>query len=224
MSKREKNPMVKVSSLGSLTGSRVNAFSRDLLNRTAATLWRPDGELLKADDPQLLAMMASFAAFRPADEIEGMIAAQAVALNAASMECLRRAMIPDQPAEYQGQMLKHGANLARAFTDMLDAVDRKRGKNRKQVFRVERVTVQAGGQAIVGSITSGPGGEGAHGAKAEGQPHGTPARLAHDVAVGTVLPALRRQEPGREAVPIAGNAREGPVQDARRRQHRGADG
>ena len=44
--------------------------------------------------------------------------------------------------------------MARAMTDMLDALDRKRGKG-PQVVRVERVVVHEGGQAIVGNVRSG---------------------------------------------------------------------
>ena len=48
-------------------------------------------------------------------------------------------------------MRKDDANLARAMADMLDALDRKRGKG-PQVVRVERVVVHEGGQAIVGNV------------------------------------------------------------------------
>jgi hypothetical protein len=44
--------------------------------------------------------------------------------------------------------------MARGMTDMLDALDRKRGKGH-QVVRVERVVVHEGGQAIVGNVKSG---------------------------------------------------------------------
>jgi hypothetical protein len=40
------------------------------------------------------------------------------------------------------------------MTDMLDALDRKRGKG-PQVVRVERVVVHEGGQAIVGNVKGG---------------------------------------------------------------------
>jgi hypothetical protein len=39
------------------------------------------------------------------------------------------------------------------MTDMLEALDRKRGKG-PQVVRVERVVVHEGGQAIVGNVRS----------------------------------------------------------------------
>ena len=99
-------------------------------------------------------IVTALAAFDAQDEIEGMIAAQAVALHFGAMEALRRSMFPDQPFEVAARFRKDGANLARAMTDMLDALDRKRGKPR-QVVRVERVVVKAGGQAIVGNVNAG---------------------------------------------------------------------
>jgi hypothetical protein len=83
-----------------------------------------------------------------------MIVAQAVAMHQGAMECFRRAMLPDQPWEVAARMRKDGANLARGMTDMVDALDRKRGKG-PQVVRVERVVVHQGGQAIVGNVQAG---------------------------------------------------------------------
>src|SRR4051794_39944753 len=80
-----------------------------------------------------------------------MLASQAVALHFGAMECLRRAMLPDQPSEVASKLRKDGANLARGMADMLDALDRKRGKA-PQVVRVERVVIHEGGQAIVGNV------------------------------------------------------------------------
>jgi hypothetical protein len=99
----------------------------------------------------MAAAAAALAAFKPADEIEGMIAGQAVALHHAAMECFRRAILPDQHPEAASKLRRDGANLARGMTDMLEALDRKRGKG-PQIVRVERVVVHEGGQAIVGNI------------------------------------------------------------------------
>ncbi len=137
------------------TGSRNAKWGSSLLNRTLNTL----SDVRKAEDKEARAAlvgltMDSLAAFAPKDPVEGMIAAQAVALHQASMECLRRAMIPEQPAEIAAKLRKDGANLGRGFTDMLDALARHRGKG-PQVVRVERVVVQDGGQAIVGTVAPG---------------------------------------------------------------------
>lgn len=106
---------------------------------------------------RLAAVAAALGAFKPKDEIEGMLAAQAVAMHFGAMECFRRAMIDGQPFEIASKLRRDGANLARGMTDMLEALDRKRGA-RPQVVRVERVIVNDGGQAIVGAVAAGTSG------------------------------------------------------------------
>ena len=99
----------------------------------------------------MFAAVAALRAFKPTDEIEGMLAAQTMAMHFGAMECFRRAMVHDQHPEVASKLRKDGANLARGMTDMLDALDRKRGKG-PQVVRVERVVVHEGGQAFVGNV------------------------------------------------------------------------
>jgi hypothetical protein len=206
------------------SGSADDNFEMSLVRRTVETLWRPAEMDADRRAKELSAALIALVAFKPQDEIEGMLAAEAVALHAASMECLRRAMIPEQGFEPAREYRKAGANLARAFTEILDALDRKRGKGRPQIVRVERVTVQPGGQAIVGNVTSGAdaGGGGRHGTEIEDEPRAPRARLAVDAAPGAVLPALRGQDTEWKPVPVAGDARQGPLPDARRKKHRPA--
>lgn len=87
------------------------------------------------------------------------MAAQAVALHHAAMECFRRAMMPGQSFDVADRLRRQGANLSRAMVDMAEAIDRRRGKG-PQIVRVERVVVQDGGQAIVGAVAAGVGGGG----------------------------------------------------------------
>jgi hypothetical protein len=65
-----------------------------------------------------------------------------------------RALFDGQPAEIASKLLRDAANLARGMTEMIDALDRKRGKG-PQVVRVERVVMKDGGQAIVGAVAAG---------------------------------------------------------------------
>ena len=154
------------------------------------------------------------AAFKPADEIEAMIAAQAVAMHHASMECSRRAMHPDQPFEAAQGFRKAAANASRTFTELLSALDRKRGKAVQQRVVVERVVVN-GGQAIVGTVApGGPGGGDA--AKSSGKPHEPRPGLAHDPAIGPVVPAMRGEGAQRETVPGTSDAGQAPVPLSRR--------
>jgi hypothetical protein len=135
-------------------GSAINDFNLAIIRQTMGTIWAPASTDI---DGAVNATLAALAAFKPTDEIEGMIAAQAVALHHATMECFRRAALPNQHSDVASKLRRDGANLARGMTDMLDALDRKRGKG-PQVVRVERVVVHEGGQAIVGNVAPNPGG------------------------------------------------------------------
>jgi hypothetical protein len=139
-------------SLKAMGGSDFPEFNDVLLKSTMATVWNTEPD---AAAQRIVAVSAALAAFKPADEIEGMIAAQAVAMHHTAMECFRRSVLPDQPTDTVSKLRKDGANLARGMTDMLDALDRKRGKGGQQVVRVERVVVHEGGQAIVGNVKGG---------------------------------------------------------------------
>ena len=84
-----------------------------------------------------------------------------------------------------------------------------------QVVRVEHVTVQAGGQAIVGAVTQGGGGDIS---KSEERAQAQ-AALVH-----APEPTLRCGDPPREPVPVTGGAGPETLSDARRsyRQRRQA--
>jgi hypothetical protein len=184
-------------------GSESRAFNNVLLNAAASTVWLPSALPEQAKDDRLSAVIHAMLGFQPQDEIEGMIAAQAVAMHLASMECFRRAMIPDQPFEAATCLRKDGASLARGMTEMVAALDRKRGKS-NQTVRVEHVTVQAGGQAIVGNVVpSAPGGGLTDGTREK--PHAPAPRLAHNASKGTGGTALWSADPERTPVPIAGD-------------------
>lgn len=90
--------------------------------------------------------------FGPRDAVEGMLAAQAVAMHLAGMAALQRSQRPDLPAEVASRLRRDGAGLCRGVAEMAEAIERRRGGGARQVVRVERVVVQEGGQAIVGAV------------------------------------------------------------------------
>ena len=143
--------MAPPNGLKAMGGSNWPEFNDVLLKSTVATLSNTDPG---AVPQRVAAVSAALAAFRPADELEGMIASQCVALHFAAMDCLRRVMLPGQTFEVASKLRKDAANMARAMTDMRDAMDRKRGRG-PQVVRVERVVVHEGGRAIVGNVQGG---------------------------------------------------------------------
>jgi hypothetical protein len=117
--------------------------------------WFPKNQSAEDCNQQLFVAVTGLRAFAPTDEIEGMIAAQAMAAHHASMECSRRAMLHEQPFEAAQGFRKAAANASRTFVELLSALDRKRGKSGQQVVRVEHIHVHQGGQAIVGNVKGG---------------------------------------------------------------------
>jgi hypothetical protein len=175
-------------------GSRHDEFNTVLANQIANTLWldrSDEGYRTKQQVASLLAMVG----IGPKDEIEGMLAAQMVAIHNASMECLRRSMIPEQPFEARTEALRQAGKLSRTYAMQMEALQRYRGKG-QQKMTVEHVHVHSGGQAIVGSVTGGAGVP----SKSEEQPDAR--QLAH-----APEPALRSQDAEREAVPVASGTR-----------------
>ena len=73
-------------------GSESDDFNNVILRETMVTVWIPGTEN-DGQAKRVRAVIAALKAFKPKDEIEGMLAAQAVALHFGAMECFRRAMM-----------------------------------------------------------------------------------------------------------------------------------
>lgn len=101
-----------------------------------------------------LAALAILERIGPRDELEGLLAAQYFMAHNAAADCLRRAAAPDQPAECRDANLKMGASLMRLCLEQLKTFDERRGMGQQKIV-VERVDVQAGGQAVVGNVATG---------------------------------------------------------------------
>jgi hypothetical protein len=138
--------------LRTIGGSKSDRFNYALIDSVVKTGWFFPNQAAEDRNRQLFVAVTGLRAFAVADEIEGMLAAQAMAAHHAAMECSRRAMVPDQPFEAAQGLRKAAANASRTFVELLSALDRKRGKGGQQVVRVEHVHIHQGGQAIVGNV------------------------------------------------------------------------
>ena len=92
--------------------------------------------------------------------------------------------------------------LARTFASQVEALKKYRSAG-EQTIKVQHVTVNEGGQAIVGNVSHGGGGTGKNG----GQPHEPcaadecgPALLGHEQAIPMPMPGTGG--PGLEGVPV----------------------
>jgi hypothetical protein len=137
--------------LKAVAGSDDRRFNTLLLNQVAQTLFLPDDATTEMRTECVAAAMVAVRAFQPRDEVEGMMAAQAVGCHHAAMECLRRVAGGGLPPEVASRLRRDAANLMRTMSELVDGIERKRGKG-PQVVRVERVVVNQGGQAVVGNV------------------------------------------------------------------------
>jgi hypothetical protein len=86
--------------------------------------------------------------------MEVMLCSQLVALHSQSMDFLRRGMLPEQTCDGVDRNVNRATKLLRTFATMAECLRTYRGGGQQRVT-VEHVTVQAGGQAIVGTVNKG---------------------------------------------------------------------
>ena len=191
-------------------GTRFRAFNLMLVRQAIAsysTAGAPTDDPAKSD-----AMLTGMLALAPKDAQEGMLAAQMLGLHNAAMECLRRSALDGQTFDGRQANLTQAAKLSRTYALLVETRDRHRGGGTQKII-VERVTVNAGGQAIVGAITHTR--EGAD-EKLEEQPHAK--QLAY--APVCALPGLDAPS---DALPVTSDAQRA-VPHARRAIPRRTDG
>ena len=98
-------------------------------------------------------MLSMVKGVEPRDQIEAMLAAQMAAVHNATMTFARRLHHVDNIPQ-QDSAERAFNKLARTFTAQVEALKRYRSAG-EQTVRVEHVTVNEGGQAIVGNVTTG---------------------------------------------------------------------
>jgi hypothetical protein len=175
--------------LGTASVDFLNPFLSQLAN-TVSKGQEPDADGLNF-------MLSVINGIGPRDEIEAMLAAQMAAVHMATMTFARRLNhvenIPQQDSAERAF-----TKLARTFTTQMEALKRYRTGGQQKVT-VEHVTVQAGGQAIVGSVETGGGVTN----KSEGQPR---AKAISRSIPDASEPPLWGQDEEREPVPLARDA------------------
>lgn len=107
----------------------------------------------KVDEANSNFLLAVVRAVQPRDELEAMLATQMGAVHAATMAMASRLNRADTLPQ-QDAVERAMNKLARTFAVQLEALKRYRTGGQQRVV-VEHVTVNAGGQAIVGPVTHG---------------------------------------------------------------------
>lgn len=124
------------------------------MNEIIGLLWLPKTLSETDRNARIVKATELFESLAPTDSVEAMLALQMVGTHSAAMECLRRAMIPDQLLPAFDTNLRSAQKLMALFTRQMEALNRHRGKGQQKVT-VEYVNVEPGAQAIVGSVETG---------------------------------------------------------------------
>ncbi len=130
-------------------GTRDRDFHRGIVGQVACL----GSHGRRVDSEAANFVLAVVRAVKPRDELEAMMATQMGAIHAATMMMARRLnhveTLPQQDSA-EGALNK----LARTFASQMEALKRYRTGGQQKVT-VEHVTVNSGGQAIVGSVQAG---------------------------------------------------------------------
>jgi hypothetical protein len=129
-------------------GTGENDFICELLvqlGRAAA-----DGPVIY--EQRLNFMVAVIKGIKPQDQLETMLAAQMAAIHSLTMEFATRLANANDLA-WRDSAERTLNKLARTFATQVEALKRYRSGG-EQTVRVEHVTVNSGGQAIVGNVSS----------------------------------------------------------------------
>jgi hypothetical protein len=133
-------------------GTGDKALQVRLLNLLLPALTQWSGV---STDETVKTMIAAMRSIGPRDGVEGMLAAQMIASHEAAMECLGRAATGSDP-DYRALDLNNAARLMQIHARQIEALGKHRGRGQQKIV-VEHVTVESGGQAIVGNVRAASG-------------------------------------------------------------------
>jgi hypothetical protein len=134
----------------------LGTSSVDFASGIIAQLVKIDACGGEVDAGKLNHTLALVKGVQPRDEVEAMLAAQMAAVHMATMSFARRLTFVDTIPQ-QDSAERAFNKLARTFAAQVEALKRYRSKGEQKVT-VEHVTVNEGGQAIVGAVAQGGGG------------------------------------------------------------------
>lgn len=135
-------------------GSDDSAIRFQRMQEISAMLWLPDGLDNERRLAKVQAALDDLAAIEPRDPFERMLSLQMIGCDEAIKECFRRAMIEGQTLAGRNASLSHAQKLMTTYAKLLETLNKHRGKGQQKIT-IEHVNVHAGGQAVVGSVTTG---------------------------------------------------------------------
>ena len=160
--KRERTPLptCKLSEDGrtlQVTEHELNEDSKAFLDRFYMDLGNMCTKGRKLDETAINYAMTVIEDVKPRDRLESLLAAQMFAVHSATVALSRRLLNCETIAQ-QDSNARALVKLGTLYTRQLEVLHKRRGGT-KQKVEVKHVHVHEGGQAVVGNVTHGGGGE-----------------------------------------------------------------
>jgi hypothetical protein len=134
-----------------LLAEALGAVDRDALHGLLRQLAKASAVGHKPDETNLAFMISMIGSIAPKDSIEAMLISQMVSVHMAAMRCAcRLACIDDLPQ--QESVTRALTRLSRTLVAQVEALNRHRSSDERAIT-VQNLSVQDGGQAIVGNVT-----------------------------------------------------------------------
>lgn len=139
--------------VASLFKTGHNELITDSINKAVC------GASIKSQDEAVDMVLMTFTELKPESYLETLLITQMMQVNIAAASCTQRAFAEGQSFEWKQLNANLAIKMHRTFLAQIEALQKLRGKGGQKVT-VEHVTVNAGGQAIVGNVEHRQGGEG----------------------------------------------------------------
>jgi hypothetical protein len=109
---------------GGLMGTNLPQVVAHLGNQLCSCMFLPEDAPVEEVGEQVHGALLTVMRLAPRNELEAMLAVQAIAAHNAAMECMRRAMIPNRTLSSCDLYLKHAEKLFRIFKDQAEVISR----------------------------------------------------------------------------------------------------
>ena len=133
-------------SIGKDSGRESKTFGKMIYNQLSNCCSYPN-----KNDNRFISVSENMRGIEPKDQIEGMLAAQMIATHHAVMNCFRIAA-KSEMIDNMNIAFNSANKLARTYAMQMEALNRYRGKGQQKIT-VEHVSINSGGQAIIGNVT-----------------------------------------------------------------------
>ena len=133
-----------------LMGEALGAIDRDALHGILKQLMKASAIRQKPDEDNLAFMISMVKGIAPRDSLEAMLTAQMVSVHVATMRSASRLAFTEGLSQQEG-ISRTLTRLARTFATQIEALNRHRG-NGERPITVQNLSVQDGGNAIVGNV------------------------------------------------------------------------